>query len=238
VGGATAASTLGSIYRPTLSLQGQVEDKFIPYYGKPTTAFNWTQENTLFASMLGMNDIGFVYTDPNATAILAAGVREYGTRLDELYQAGARNFLIINVPPTNRAPLNTKRKPRFQKLLLQQVTAYNNNLRAMTNNLSATYSDVTAFYFDFNGMFNKALDNKCAYEQTCVYQNMTNYCTAYEDGTASWYTYLPECGIAVDKYFWLNGVHPTFRFMNATAQAIATQLSASVKPGSKKAGSA
>lgn len=46
------------------------------------------------------------------------------------------------------------------------------------------------------------------------------------NGTPTWYTLYDNCSVAVDEYFWLNSLHPTFRMMNVTAQEIVRQLEA------------
>lgn len=44
-------------------------------------------------------------------------------------------------------------------------------------------------------------------------------------GTPNWYTKDPSCAYPVNEYLWLNNLHPTFPIHNATAAAIAKQLS-------------
>lgn len=210
----------------SFSLSEVIRDQFLPRYSTRPSYFPWASQNTLFASFMGMNDVGAVYTDPNATAILSASVAKYASLMDVLYQSGARNFLFINNPPTNRAPLTLVKKVRFQKLLASALADYNANITKMAANLTATYPDAKTFVFDQNNLYNQVLNNPCSQPETCPYVNTTAFCPAYEDGTAGdSYAFYPECGVSVDKYFWLNGVHPTFRIMNTTARLIAAQLS-------------
>ncbi|KAK5683616.1 hypothetical protein LTS10_005149 [Elasticomyces elasticus] len=224
-GGATVDSALVKPYLPTvLSLKDQIYTEYLPKYSSHPSFFNWKKKSTLFASFFGINDIGNAYGSDNASAILAQDIAEYAGLMDVLYKSGARNFLFLNVPPVNRSPLTAAQGSASQTLEASTISAYNANITAMAANLSRTYTDATTFVFDTNRIFNQVLNDPCSHPETCAYKNTTDYCVDYENGTPSWYTLDPECGVPVDEYFWLNSLHPTFRMMNATARAIAKQL--------------
>ena len=227
-GGATVDQNLIAQYLPTvLSFRQQVEDEYLPTYASHPSHFNWKPDNTLFASFFGINDVGNSYQNANASTVLAEDIAEYASLIDTIYQSGARNFLFLNVPPVNRAPLTTAQGKAIQKLERGFIEAYNHNISHLAKNLSSTYSDATTFVFNTNEIFRQVLNDPCSHEQTCPYKNTTGYCAYYENGTPSWYTFYQNCSIPVDEYFWLNTLHPTFRMHNVTAQAIAEQLSSS-----------
>ena len=224
-GGATVDSALVKPYLPTvLSLKDQVRNEYLPKYASQPAFFDWKADDTLFASFLGINDIGNSYANPNASSVLADTIAEYASLMDEVYQSGARNFLFLNVPPVNRAPLTTAQGSSAETSEADYIEAFNVNITLMAANLSLTYSDATTFVFDTNNIFNQVLDFPCAYPETCPYLNTTEYCYWYENGTTSWYSFNKKCGIPVDEYFWLNTLHPTFRMHNATAKAIVAEL--------------
>ncbi|KAK3698890.1 hypothetical protein LTR37_016767 [Vermiconidia calcicola] len=208
-----------------LSLKDQIYDEYLPKYSSHPSFFKWKADNTLFASFLGINDIGNAYANGNASWVLAEDIAEYGRLMDVVYQSGARNFLFLNVPPVNRSPLTVAQGISAEDLEADYIAAYNANITRMAANLSSTYKDATTFMFDTNSLFTQVLDDPCSYEETCPYRNTTDYCEWYENGTDSWYTSFKNCSIPVDEYFWLNSLHPTFRVMNATARAIAAELS-------------
>jgi phospholipase/lecithinase/hemolysin len=225
-GGATVDSALVQPYLPTvLSLKEQINDEYLPKYSTRPSFFDWKRKNTLFASFLGINDIGNTYGNADPSAVFAQDIAEYASLMDVLYQSGARNFLFLNVPPVNRSPLTAAQGRASQKLEASYISAYNANITAMATNLSNTYVDATTFVFNTHRIFNQVLNDPCSHPETCAYKNTTDYCVNYENGTESWYTFVPECGLPVDEYFWLNSLHPTFRMMNATAKAIAKELS-------------
>lgn len=225
-GGATVDSALIKPYLPTvLSLKDQVQQEYLPKYSSHPRAFKWTKANTLFASFLGINDVGNAYGNANASDVLTQDMAVYAEQMDVLYQSGARNFLFLNVPPVNRSPLTKAQGKAAQKLEAHYIATWNAGVANMAANLSQTYDDATTFVFNTHKLFKQVLNNPKSYPQTAVYQNTTDYCTDYQNGTPSWYTFIPECGVPVDHYFWLNSLHPTFRVMNATAEAIVAQLS-------------
>lgn len=226
-GGAVVDERLIAQYLPTvLSMRNQVEEEFLPLYadGEQGT-FEWQSDNTLFASFLGINDVGNAYQASNASDIFAADFATYASLVDTLYHSGARNFLFLNVPPVDRSPLTVGQGAAAQALEKTTIDTWNANVSAMASNLSATYTDATVFVFDTHELFEAVLDDPQSYPQTAPYLNTTDYCFWYENGTSSWYTEDPRCGPSVDEYFWLNSLHPTFRVHNATAAEIAGLLS-------------
>ena len=56
------------------------------------------------------------------------------------------------------------------------------------------------------------------------FENSTGYCEAYANGTPAWDTHYEECGPAVDKYFWLNSLHPTHLVHKEVAKEAANAL--------------
>ena len=216
-GGATVDAALVAQYLPTvLSLKDQVETEYLPRYSTHPPKFKWKADNTLFASFFGINDVGNAYGNANASVVLAEDIAEYASLMDTVYQSGARNFLFLNVPPVNRSPLTVAQGTSAETLEASYIAAFNTNITRMAANLSSTYSDATTFVFDTNSIFTEVLDNPCSHKQTCPYQNTTDYCVYYENGTPSWYTFYQNCSIPVDHYFWLNTLHPTFRMSTYT----------------------
>lgn len=43
-------------------------------------------------------------------------------------------------------------------------------------------------------------------------------------GTPEIDTFTPSCGIAVDEYFWLNNLHPTYPIHDVVAKQVAEAL--------------
>ena len=181
-GGATVDSALVAPYLPTvLSLKQQVQDEFLPYYADPSVkGFNWAADDTLFATFIGINDVGNAYGEANKSVIYPAEFEEYAGLMDQLYQSGARNFLFLNVPPVDRSPLTVGQGAASAATEAVDVAAWNANVTALAANLSSTYSDAFTYVFDTNAVFTQVLDDPCAFPETCAYRNTTDYCESCE----------------------------------------------------------
>jgi len=222
-GGATVDSDLVAEYLPTvLDFRQQVNTEYIPYYSTKKAA-TWTSADSLFAMFFGINDVGNSYSKQNAT-LNGLIFNVYSGLVDELYKTGARNFLFLNVPPTNLAPLITAYGPYTMALAAADIADFNDRLSAMVYNLTDTYKDATAFIFDTNRVFSQVLEYPASYPQTAGYKNTTAYCDAYMNGTPTEDYFNATCGVPVNQYFWLNSLHPTYPMMDVVGQQVVQEL--------------
>jgi len=79
----------------------QIESYFYPKVGSKPRPVPWTADNSLFVTWVGINDLA--YAGQIQPSILELFLGE-----ERLYEAGARNFLFIDVPPIDRAPACTQ----------------------------------------------------------------------------------------------------------------------------------
>lgn len=223
-GGATVDSALVRPYLPTvLSLKQQVETEFLPIYGNKSLV-PWTASTSLFAIWIGINDVGNSYQNANASAIQPLIFDVYGKVVDELYMSGARNFLFISVPPVDRSPLTTAQGPNASALERAAIATFNTQIKSLASNLTRTHPQAATFLFDANTLFSTVLDNPQTYPETAGYKNTTEYCFAYENGTATMTQLNASCVYPVNEYFWLNSLHPTYPMHNLTAKEIGMGL--------------
>ncbi|KAI1788406.1 hypothetical protein LXA43DRAFT_974873 [Ganoderma leucocontextum] len=112
-GGATIDAALVPPFEPTvLSIVDQVQQFHEILAPKPPGA-EWNSSNSLFAFWIGINDVGNSFAwvlrsvGPRSTsAAITLSLLTYAVPQAEiLYADGARSFLFLTVPPTNRAPL-------------------------------------------------------------------------------------------------------------------------------------
>jgi phospholipase/lecithinase/hemolysin len=178
--GAPIDPTLVKPYAPqVMSLEQQIDDEFIPYYGTamyPTIP--WTSTDSLFSIFIGINDLDFTFR-LNTSAVNSKMFAEYQGLTETLYYAGARNFLFFNVPPTDQSPRVRKKGPTAQALLKSDIAQYNRMLAASARTLKKQHPDVNIFTIDTNAIFAKVLENPSSYPQTSLYRNTTDYCEAY-----------------------------------------------------------
>lgn len=97
-GGATTDANLVKPYATTvLSLVDQVSNFTNTIAAHPATT-PWTANDTLFGVWIGVNDVGNTYYLSNVTDVITAIMSVYFAQLQILYDAGARNFVLLNCP--------------------------------------------------------------------------------------------------------------------------------------------
>jgi len=226
-GGATINSALVAPFEPTVSsVAEQIENEWFPTYAIPPADAPWSSDDTLFAIFDGINDVGNSWFVSNTAALNTAIFAVYRGLVDELYFAGARNFLFLSVPPVDRSPLAQANSPANIALEKADILAWNGMVVSMAKQVKSTFKDVNVFTFDTNALFTEVLNKPASFPQTAQYKNTTAFCVAYENGTPAPNTFDPSCGVPVDQYFWLNSLHPTYPMHDVLAQAVAKQLKA------------
>ena len=181
-GGATVDSAIVKPYQPTvLSLKNQVQDQFVPIYGSHPAATPWTASDSLFAFWIGINDVGNTWWLSNASAIYDQIFTVYGGLLDQVYDTGARNFLFLNVPPINLAPLTLAQGNASVTAEGQIVDLWNSKLATFISAFSKKHKgSVKTFQFDTHALFTNVINNVASYPQTAGLKNTTGYCDAYQ----------------------------------------------------------
>jgi hypothetical protein len=97
-GGATTDASLVTPYEPTvLSFVDQVKEFNSSIASHPSYA-PWTAANTLVGVWIGVNDVGNSYWFSNETVLLGQIMDRYFQQLQIVYNAGARNFVLLSVP--------------------------------------------------------------------------------------------------------------------------------------------
>ncbi|PWW80066.1 Carbohydrate Esterase Family 16 protein [Tuber magnatum] len=223
-GGATVNSTLVKPYLPTvLSFADQVQTLFLPKLSpKAPTPLTpaWESENSLFLVWIGVNDVANSYQNGDYANFHGILMDEYFRILEELYYAGARNFLLLNVPPIDRSPLTIGKGDQEVLLEREALESYNGALEDGLHRFKRSHGGVYGKVFDTAEVFTRILDGPGWYD----IKNTTAYCEQYKNGTPEWDTYYPECGVKVSEYFWLNSLHPTWPVHKVLAEEIVKSL--------------
>ncbi|KAI0312369.1 hypothetical protein OF83DRAFT_1067267 [Amylostereum chailletii] len=222
-GGATIDAALVTPFEPTvLSIVDQVAQFTDILAPKPEGA-SWSGNNTLFAVWIGINDVGNSFGWTNVTQVDFHKVlmaRLFG-QIEDLYQSGARSFLFLTVPPTNRAPLLVEQGPASVQAITSALADYNQQLQDNVAAFQANHTDLDqVVVFDTRPIFNTLLDNADAFG----FVNATGFCDAYQNGTPEMTTQTAGCA-PVSSYFWLNTLHPLFTVHSILAHALSTVLS-------------
>ncbi|KAF8801643.1 hypothetical protein BYT27DRAFT_7197861 [Phlegmacium glaucopus] len=227
-GGATIDAALVPPYTPTVL---SIVDQVTQFKDILAPGANWASNNTLFAIWIGINDVGTSSGWTNISqpdAFHTVLMNRLTTQLDILYESGARSFLLLTVPPTDRAPLAIQQGPSAVAKLHGLIADYNKQLKHTGLKFQAKHAtgngkgegQVQMTLFDTQPIFNTLLDNA----HTLGFVNQTGFCEAYQNGTPKSATQIPPCA-PVSSYFWLNTLHPLFTVHDVLARAISTVLS-------------
>jgi phospholipase/lecithinase/hemolysin len=162
-GGATTSAALVTPYESTvLSLINQVSIFSSTIASKPSYA-PWTSSNALFAIWIGVNDVGNAWGDSNWSTLAPEIIAAYISQVQILYNAGARNFLILTVPPIQDTPLVSAEGTATQTQEGAAVVTYNNLLESAISSFKGSNSGTTTYVLDTSVPFLTAINNPTAY---------------------------------------------------------------------------
>ncbi|KZV68014.1 carbohydrate esterase family 16 protein [Peniophora sp. CONT] len=217
-GGAVTDETLIAQSSPaTQSFKDQV-DSFLEFYANNTELANWDANNTLVTAFFGINDVGksFWWTNETVEETNARVLASYFERLALLRDAGARNFLLLEVPNIGRTP-NLIKQGLNGTLQANASADYNTQLAAAVPIFEQNSTDVgtpvnikihpTREVFDF------LLDNS----DVLGFQNVT----------AGWWTGLStelQGEVSLATYFWWNNFHPSWGVHDFLGHSVAAFL--------------
>ncbi|KAH0583463.1 hypothetical protein H2248_009090 [Termitomyces sp. 'cryptogamus'] len=225
-GGATVDAALVPPFSSTVfSIVDQVS-QFKQILAPKPVGGQWDSSNSLFAFWIGINDVGNSFGWTNITghepAFYTKILIRLKSQLEILYEEGARSFLFLTVPPTDRAPIFLQQGSNVVKRLHPLIANYNAQLATIVDNFKARHKDLDQVtVFNTQPIFNTLLDNANA----LGFVNATGWCEAYQNGTPEKNTQIGPCA-PVSSYFWLNNLHPLFTVHDVVARGISTTLSA------------
>lgn len=114
---------------------------------------------------MGINDIDRPYLAQNQTVhpLIFARHREL---VGDLYDLGARSFLLLNVPPLERAPRTTGSSAAEERIPIERATVrvYNSRVEALQEDLQGDYDDITVFLYDISSLFERVIDDASQFE--------------------------------------------------------------------------
>ncbi|KAF8852714.1 hypothetical protein BDZ45DRAFT_599510 [Acephala macrosclerotiorum] len=224
---ASSGATLDNAIVPgyPMSVALQVYQRFMPHYADAHSP-SWKASDTLFVMFAGIVDSIMMNgrRDPDDLSNINGNLTlVYSKLLDSLYGAGARNFLLLNVPPLERTWQPEENGQEIKDKLKSDGAVYNQRVKSAAEDLKK-FDGTNVWLFDTNTLFNQALDDPKMFPQTSGILNTTTPCGKYASGTPTTDYYDPECGIPVNQYFWLNGLHPTYPIHDVLARQIAKLL--------------
>lgn len=166
------------------SVKQQIVNEFIPGYVSPITVPKppqWKGNNTLFTIWVGINDIGATFAKGSASTatINQQLITEYTSLVEQLYAAGARNFVFVTVPTIYLSPGTLARGATVVEQEKIDVVQWNNLLKSMAASEKALHTDTNIWIYDAQALFTEILGNVASFPQTAGITNTTDFCAAY-----------------------------------------------------------
>ncbi|GAA5908542.1 hypothetical protein JCM8208_002659 [Rhodotorula glutinis] len=231
LGGSSASPDVRVEGFPNVSFPDQV-GWFLANITDPTRADKpaWSGNSSIFSALFGINDIymqtawGYPIED-----VLEPTFAMYDQSISRLYDAGARNFLLLNVPYFDRSPVSELLTLTFpeRRRMNASIKAWNDRLAEYAAVLPTKYPEAQVELFDLASWLDDTLDR---IEATGTLVTDT-WCPAYEP--VSWQVWpdVPEdyadaaCDLPLKQYAWIDGSHPSWPIHRLLAFEIVRTLS-------------
>lgn len=169
-GGATVdASVVAPVSTSIQTFDEQVTALFEPMFSSQDGGtVPWNGDNSIFSIFFGINDLTLSCADTDTqTAILDS----YFSQATTLYNAGARKFLFIGVPPVDQSPVGCNNPNCDPATCSGIINTFNGQLAGMVQPWAQGLSGVTTSIYDFHVFMLDVLANPTAYgfaDATCA----------------------------------------------------------------------
>lgn len=206
-------------------------------YAKPVIPVDASK--ALVAIFIGINDISdsSKYTFPrNDATDFPSFYREIiGTEfeaIDQIYEAGYRDFLFMNLPPLDRTVRSIESFVFFHGFRIDiyqpsnqlssqplpnstMVHEYNSIIASSAAKLVTSHPGAKAMIFDTYSFLSGILDNPSEYG----IKNTTSYCPRYDAPDIAT-NYAAYGCLPIEEYFWYNSGHITWKVHEYLAEAV------------------
>lgn len=193
--GGTNYALAGATMLPYSGATGQVTSQLPAYF---STTGGVADANALYVVLGGGNDIKFASLDPaTAIASVMGAAQAVGDMVQALYDAGARNILVGNLPDVGLTPLAINSGTAAGASFLTQV--FNATLASALANSEAADIGLDLDMFDLYGLMNAVVANPAAYG----FDNVTEACKSGPRGADGAVCATP------DTYLFWDEFHPS-----------------------------
>ncbi|KAK2466860.1 hypothetical protein APHAL10511_001118 [Amanita phalloides] len=132
-----------------IGVKQQTRSWFLSKAGEKPKWCPWSANTSLFVTWIGINDCAY-------NGDHSQSMKDLLVLHGELYEAGARNFLFVDVPPMDRSPALpldyfSKRENCYDM--------WNAALRKAVETFASSHEDVTVLLYSSHATFTKILDN-------------------------------------------------------------------------------
>lgn len=173
-------------------------------------------QKNLYVIWAGSNDLVqhiffsfslFKWTQSTADQVIAAGTNNIASAITLLYQAGARNFLILGVPDISITPQTVNKRLlltwyKHRDNVHNDCTAWNKKLadeNGILSTLAKDFPDINIYYWDPNDVMYAAVQNPELFH----FKDTLN---GYANNEEMWYQHQDQDPY---DYIFFNFIHPT-----------------------------
>ncbi|KZT70153.1 carbohydrate esterase family 16 protein [Daedalea quercina L-15889] len=132
----------------------QIERGFLPHLAEKPNWCAWAENNTLFVTWVGINDCAFA-TEQTIPKV----IDNLFDLQEKLFEAGARNFLLIDVPPVHRSPGGRRGPAKTTGDRSVRLELWNSLLREKAQQFASKHAQSTVLFFSSWATFSHALDD-------------------------------------------------------------------------------
>jgi phospholipase/lecithinase/hemolysin len=152
----------------------------------------------------------------NATELIPAVVSSWHNLISSLYASGARNFLVLTVPPTQRTPYIRSFGADMVANVEANIALYTTLQNDAFASLSTQYPDASFVKFDTHPLFDAVLDTPTTFGFTVADRSASVY----------WNQHNPEADSQLGdaplrEYVWADDYHPSWPVHKLLAEAVA-----------------
>ncbi|KAI1867891.1 uncharacterized protein JN550_006698 [Neoarthrinium moseri] len=174
-------------------------------YAEPVIGVDMDKSKALVAIWIGINDV----VDTVNSLSDSIGYKDFWSEIisaifsqsvQPMYDAGYRDFLLLNLPPLDRTSAN-------QKLVLSRpstraIRYWNEKLAGQADVFAQDNSGANMMVYDANMFLNGVMDDPEPYGIT----NTRDYCDAWDEPDVATDPAKYGCE-PLDQYFWFNSAH-------------------------------
>lgn len=208
------------------SLPQQIEKYFVARHGLPSREAgretrqardDWKSATSMFVFGFGSDEIVAHILDMEGkrdAAMLQHLVDAYIAGLRRMYDYGARNLLVSNVPAFDGSP-TMRLTDKLTKSMIQCgniIVEFNSRLAFALHGLAYSLPDANFWLFDAERMTFQVRADPQRHKETAAYKHTEGFCYLYAD---EWNlrenldTNQAACDGKLDEYYWRDTIHMT-----------------------------
>lgn len=175
---------------------------------------DWKTETSLFVFQMGTDELAATIVEEDGK--LAPEAREqlvaaYIAGIQRMYEYGARNILVSNVPAIDQSPMMRLASMNNSMIRAGNICVdFNARLAFALHQLARALPDANVWLFDAQRMTIRVRANPQLHKETAGYVYVEGFCYLYADEwnlRDSIDTDQEACKTPLDTYYWRDSIH-------------------------------